>query len=94
MPQNVKKVLISETMRLDPISYTEANGLWDGQGQRIIIKRNQLKNLESFAGTLSHEIAHATSGAGDASQIFEMELTKLLGEISAKKLKKSFLNFF
>lgn len=94
MPPNVKKILISETMRLDPISYTEADGLWDGQEQRIIIKRSQLKSLESFAGVLLHEIAHATSGAGDVSQRFEHELTKLLGEISAKRLKRSFLKFF
>lgn len=86
MPRNVKKVLISETMRINPVSYSEATGLWEEYEQRIIIKRDQLRTLELFSGTLLHEIAHATSRASDISQEFEFELTRLLGKISAKKL--------
>ena len=46
-----------------------------------------MKNIKSFAGTLLHEVAHATSGANDVSSEFEDELTKYLGEISLKGLK-------
>lgn len=85
-PENVKKILISDTMRLEEMGYSEANGLWEEHNQRIIIKRNQLKDLKSYAGTLLHEIAHAISGASDVSREFENELTSLLGKISSKNL--------
>ena len=85
-PTNVKKILISETMRLETRGYGEASGLWDEFNQRIIIKRDQLKNLKSYAGTLLHEIAHARSGASDVSREFENELTKLLGVVSTKNI--------
>ena len=71
---------LSETMRLDN-SFSESSGLWDGTN--IIIKRDQLKNLKEYAGTLLHETAHALSGASDVSREFEMELTRLLGVISS-----------
>lgn len=78
-PKQIKQVLISETMRPDS-TFNEASGLWDGRN--IIIKRNQLKNLKSYAGTLLHETAHALSGASDVSREFELELTNLLGKES------------
>ena len=82
-PNNIKKILISETMRLDS-SFNEASGLWDGTN--ITIKRDQLKDLKSYAGTLLHETAHALSGASDVSREFELELTKIMGIISSNKL--------
>jgi len=82
-PRNIKQIRISETMRLDS-SYSEASGLWDGT--KIIIKRDQLRDLRCYAGTLLHETAHAVSGASDISREFELELTKILGIISSKKL--------
>lgn len=78
-PRYVKDILISETMRLETKGYQEAVGMWDGQTQRIIIKRSQLKHLKDYAGTLLHEIAHARSGATDITREFEQELTNLLG---------------
>ncbi len=80
-PKKVKEILISETMRLDTRGYKESVGIWEEHSGRVIIKRTQLKNLKSFAGTLLHEIAHATSGANDISSEFEDELTKYLGTI-------------
>jgi hypothetical protein len=88
-PPNVKEILISETMRMQVGIYSEAAGLWEERKQRIIIKRTQLRDLKSYAGTLLHEIAHARSGAPDISQMFEEELTALLGLSSAKTLSKS-----
>jgi hypothetical protein len=38
--------------------------------------------MEAYAGTLLHEAAHATSGAGDATRAFETELTNFLGIIA------------
>ncbi|MCH7648674.1 MAG: hypothetical protein IIA83_08720 [Thaumarchaeota archaeon] len=62
----------------------EASGLWEPNKERIVIKRDQLKNLESYAGTLLHETGHALSGAGDVSREFESELTNIIGKISSK----------
>ena len=85
-PVQIKKVLISETMRLETMGYHEASGVWEGHNQRIIIKRDQLKNIESYAATLLHEIAHAKSGASDISSKFEIQLTSLLGSVISKFL--------
>jgi len=70
-------------MRLDS-SFSEASGLWDGTN--ITIKRDQLKDLKSYAGTLLHETPHAQSGASDVSREFENELTGIIGTISSNKL--------
>ncbi len=83
-PKHVENVLISETMRFDS-TFTEASGLWNGK--EIIIKRNQLIDLGSYAGTLLHETAHALSEASDVSREFESELTNLLGKVSYTNLK-------
>lgn len=83
LPKNVKKVMISETMRMKISSYREATGLWEAVEERIIIKRTQLRSLKEYASTLLHEIAHARSGTSDVSREFEDELTLLLGLISS-----------
>jgi hypothetical protein len=83
-PPLVKKVLISETMRLE--GFQEAVGLWERSEQRIIVKRSQLNSLRDYAATLLHEAAHAISGAPDVSRPFEDELTASIGTISTKAL--------
>jgi hypothetical protein len=85
-PKNVKQILISETMRLDPVGFGEASGLYEPDTGRLIIKRDQLKNLQTYAGTLLHEVAHAISGASDTSVDFELELTHLLGMVASKAI--------
>ncbi len=80
-PKSIKKITISETMRREE-SGMEAVGVWEQSEGRIVVKRDQLKNLESYAGTLLHETAHAVSGAGDVSREFESELTGIIGQIS------------
>ena len=84
LPTNVKEIKISETMRMETYAFVEALGLWDPSTGTIIIKRSQLKNLENYAGTLLHEIAHARSGAPDISSEFERSLTDLLGKTGAR----------
>lgn len=86
-PTKIKKILISETMRLETQGYDEACGVWEEHEKRIVIKRDQLKDLVSFAGTLLHETAHAISGTSDITIEFENELTHLLGKLSETSLK-------
>lgn len=78
LPGKVKEIKISETMRMELSSFVEAVGLW--HSPNIIIKREQLSNLERYAATLLHEIAHAVSGAADITREFEIALTALLGK--------------
>ena len=85
-PGKIKEIKISETMRKELGSFIETNGVWDESHGRIIIKRNRLKSIEEYAGTLLHEVAHATSRTSDVSREFEEELTRLLGIISSKAL--------
>jgi hypothetical protein len=85
-PKNVQRVLISETMRIDPGTHEETVGVFEAQEQRIVIKRTQLKNLHTYASTLLHEAAHARSGADHYTQEFEDELTHLLGIIASKNV--------
>lgn len=78
-PGNVRDIVISETMRLDTETHQEVLGLWQPQEGRIVIKRDTLKDLKRYAGTLLHEVAHARSRATDCTRDFETELTGLLG---------------
>jgi len=87
-PKEVKEIKISETMRIETFSFNEALGLWDKEKGWIIIKRDQLKSLKSYAGTLLHEIAHVQSKAPDVSSAFEQSLTSLIGRIISKIIKK------
>jgi hypothetical protein len=83
LPKHVKAVRISKTMRPDFISGTDAEGLWDPVTSSIVIRRDQLRSLAQFAGTLLHELAHARSGHDDVTREFENELTELLGTVAA-----------
>lgn len=82
MPPKVKEVKISRTMRVDFSSGEDAVGLWDEASKSIVIKRDQLKSVSAFAGTLLHEITHAKTGYDDVTREFEGALTDLLGEAS------------
>ncbi|MBW2309382.1 MAG: ATP-binding protein [Deltaproteobacteria bacterium] len=81
LPAGINEVKISETMRLDTATYREAAGICEAD--RIIIKRDQLQSLQSYAGTLLHEAVHARSGAPDVSRMFEEWLTNMLGVLVA-----------
>ena len=87
LPSKVQSVKISETMRSEAGSFSEALGLWTGT--EIIIKRSELTSIERYASTLLHEIAHAKSGESDVSRGFEKELTNYLGKIASKALQKA-----
>ena len=87
-PKQVKEIKISETMRIESSSFTETLGLWEPSKSRIIIKRDQLKNLKEYAGTLLHELAHVKSNASDISSAFEQQLTSLIGTIIERTIKE------
>ncbi len=95
-PKNVNEIKISETMRMENYSSSEASGTWESSIGRIIIKRSQLSSLNEYAGTLLHETAHAISNASDISSDFEKCLTNLLGKIVSNmefsKEKKGFIS--
>jgi len=82
LPNNVREVKISETMRPDFSTGQECTGLWEEDKRRIIIKRAELRSLASFAGTLLHELTHARTGFPDVSRQFESALTDMIGEVS------------
>lgn len=80
------QVRISGTMRLsergDPVL-----GVWEAHQSQIVIRRDTLKDLASYAGTLLHEIGHMLSGTMDGTLDFENELSRLLGVTAAKALR-------
>ena len=80
------EVLISETMR---ITRDDTEGVWDPELGAIVIKRDQLRSLPAFAGTLLHEVAHAMTGTLDATRDFEMVLTDYLGRTSVAALGRT-----
>src|SRR5262249_17070351 len=48
-------VLVSETMRLNDTGYPVL-GVWEQEERRIVIRRDQLADLRTYAGTLLHEL--------------------------------------
>ena len=86
-PRKVRDIKISETMRKDPITYRETEGLWEGSTGTIIIKRSTLSTLENYCGTLIHEVGHCLSNSEDISREFELELTRLIGFVVARLTK-------
>lgn len=78
-------VLVSETMRLNETG-NPVLGVWEAAERRIVIRRDQLSGLASYAGTLLHEIGHMISGTQDGSLDFESELSRLLGLTAAAAL--------
>ena len=80
-------MLISETMRLndagDPVL-----GIWESAERRIVIRRDQLSGIASYAGTLLHEIGHMATGASDGTLEFEQVLSELLGRVTATVLRR------
>ncbi|MEY2507461.1 MAG: hypothetical protein QOH01_1790 [Verrucomicrobiota bacterium] len=88
-PAAVTEIRISETMRKDLTLCRETVGLWDPANRRIIIKRSQLRSLDSFAATLLHEALHAKHMLSDISRDFEGQLTELCGKLAARLVQRS-----
>lgn len=80
----IPKIRISETMR---VTIDDTEGCWDPQINSIVIKRSKLLNLQDYAGTLLHEIAHALTNTDDATRDFENVLTLYLGKIAVAAIR-------
>jgi hypothetical protein len=78
-------VLISETMRLNDAG-SPVLGIWESAERRVVIRRDQLSGIASYAGTLLHEIGHMVSGSSDGTLDFEQVLSELLGRVAATVL--------
>lgn len=78
------RVRISETMR---VTSDDTGGVWDSAQQAIVIKRSKLASSLAYAGTLLHEVAHATTGTVDATREFEQVLTQYLGQTGTAAIK-------
>lgn len=89
LPSKVKAIVISETMRPDFSGLDHTQGLWDPTIGNIIIRRDQLRSTELFAGTLLHEVAHARGGHSDVTRAFEEDLTLALGRVASRSLAQS-----
>lgn len=81
----IPPIRISETMR---VTSDDTDGVWDPAIPALVIKRTKLASLAGYAGTLLHEIAHATTNTDDATRAFEHTLTDYLGRIVASTLTR------
>lgn len=84
-PSNVKIIQIADRI-YESEFFNKTLGLWIPEEGRILIKREQLRDLKYYAGTLLHECGHAISGADDVSRDFEKKLTDIIGMIASKIL--------
>ncbi len=87
--EDMPEILISNTLQKEIDTSSgflrtfSAVGIYEPGHHRITILRSQLSSLQSYAGTLLHEAAHAASGATDATRAFESQLTDYLGIIAS-----------
>jgi rRNA-processing protein FCF1 len=87
LPAEIKAIVISETMRPDFSGMDHTQGLWDPFSGKIVIRRDQLRAMDLFAGTLLHEVAHARGGHPDVTRAFEEDLTSALGRVASRSRK-------
>lgn len=81
LPERVKAIRLSNTMRPDLMFGSRTVGCWDPETESIVIWREQLRTVPKFAGTLLHELVHAKTGCEDVTRGFETALTDLLGQV-------------
>ena len=81
----IQAIHISETMRID-YHGNGVPGVWEPAERHIVIRRDQLRDIEHFAATLLHEATHALTEADDGSFEFEQRLTMNLGRVAAKAI--------
>lgn len=87
--KGIKAIKISSTMRANFFDNTTTLGCWDAQSNSIVISRHTLKSLRDYAGTLIHELIHASTGYSDVTRLFESALTEEIGAICEKGLLKN-----
>jgi hypothetical protein len=83
--KQIPEIRSSETMRVTTDNTEE---VWDPSIPATVIKRSKLSSLVAYAGTLLHEVGHATTGAVDAMREFESVLTGYLGKTSTAAISR------
>lgn len=78
-PINVKDIIIADSIY--DKDKQNVQGVWVKDKEIIVIRRSELLNIMSYAGTLIHECCHAVSGADDATIKFENKLTDVIGYV-------------
>jgi hypothetical protein len=73
-------------MRLNDVG-NPVLGVWEPGERRIVIRRDQLIGIASYAGTLLHEIGHMVSGTSDGTLAFEQVLSEMLGRVAETVLQ-------
>lgn len=81
MPSNIDNIRIAEIIQYKN-RQTFTQGICRWAEREIVISRTTLNREEEFLGVLLHELAHATSKAGDETKSFEDELTNMLGYVA------------
>lgn len=87
MPEKVKEIRISSTMRKNTFDGAETLGCWDHQTEAIVLSRKTLKSLSEYSGTLIHELIHAKTGHEDVTRAFENSLTEKIGDLCSRLLE-------
>ncbi|HLR38700.1 MAG TPA: ATP-binding protein [Chitinophagaceae bacterium] len=89
LPQNVEEIKISNTMQKDFFSEIEVMGCWDSSTSYIVLARKTLNSVQSYSGTLIHELIHAKTGYADVTRNFEIELTDTIGHLCNHYFKRN-----
>ena len=79
------KIKISKTIRPTP-NGDKVLGEYDFINDQIIIRKDTLKDAESFFGVLIHELVHAKTGYSDVTREFEYALTEVIGMLGVSAL--------
>lgn len=86
LPDNVRRIQLAELISFDETTSC-IYGVFRPIHKDIVISRHLLNRPEAFLATLCHELAHAKSGADDATKDFEDVLSNMLGYISYALVK-------
>lgn len=87
MPDCILEVKLVESIDF-AFDQVETLGLWQPDSGTILIARSQLRSMESLAGTLLHERAHASSGRPDVDRGFESALTDYIGRLATDHIER------
>ncbi|HLQ99447.1 MAG TPA: ATP-binding protein [Sphingobacterium sp.] len=88
-PEKVKQIKISTTMQKDFFSDIETLGCWDSSTSYVILSRQTLDSVQSYSGTLIHELIHAKTGYADVTRNFEIKLTETIGHLCSVHFKQN-----
>ncbi len=76
------RILVSEN--INEMTSGDILGVYESADDRIILKREILKDISCFCEVLFHELAHANTGYPDNNRSFENALGSIIGRLSKK----------